>query len=489
MKKTLVFADGIVAKIFIQKIITQYFSNNAYAIVCKDATILPEQIPNSIQTYCFDYTSAFRLESLCSRDIQDVFIVIEDPKERFVLYELIRGFNAKVRIVLYNNHEFTTHTTEGSNNVVMLREDLRLKDMVDTNLVVIDSEHLVANRLTQRLTNVPLIPRGFGLEQGELMEIAIPPGSIFTYRHIGSIQQKKWRIVGIYRRAEFILATHTLVLQPNDVMLVAGDNVVLSEIYRSAKSDIGQFPAPFGKDIFLYVDPTRLSVQAILDDIQDALFLHTHIKSDTLHIIVLNPSNFALLESIRSHQAPKVHIHFVYDNTDFCAQIDSDHKKRPGLIMVNHELFISRKNRQALHKINTPVLKTGYKRLKEVQKSFLIVDEGLQKGENIASVMFDISKQLNIAARFYDFNPDSEYQRTLLNNIENLAKIFSQQPEVTYSNSYNPILFLQRSHDVYLQFVPFDSSLTTIRFLTLGSMDPKKLSLGLDTNPQIFIPY
>ena len=157
--------------------------------------------------------------------------------------------------------------------------------------------------------------------------------------------------------------------------------------------------------------------------------------------------------------------------------------------MVNHELFISRKNRQALHKTNTPVLKTGYKRLKEVQKSFLIVDEGLQKGENIASVMFDISKQLNITARFYNFNPVSEYQRTLLNNIENLAKIFSQQPEITYSNSYNPILFLQRSHDVYLQFVPFDSSLTTIRFLTLGSMDPKKLSLGLDTNPQIFIPY
>ena len=369
--------------------------------------MLPASIPTSIETHCFDYTSAFRLESLCGSDIQDVFIVIDEPKERFVLYELIRRFNAKVRIVLFNNHEFTIHTTEGNNNVVLLREDLRLKGAIDPNLIVIDSEHLVANRLTQRLANVPLIPRGFGLEQGELMEIAIPPGSIFAYRHIGSIQQKKWRIVGIYRRAEFILATHTLVIQPNDVLLVAGDSVVLSEIYRSAKSDIGQFPAPFGKDIFLYVDASRSSVQSVLDDIEDALFLHTHIKSDKLRIFVLNPSNFALLESIRAHQAPKIEIHFIYDNNDFCAQIHKDCKKRPGLIVLSHALFVPRAHRQALYQANTPVLKTGYKRLAEVQKSFLVVDEGLQKGENIASAMFDISKQLHITTRFYDFNPDS----------------------------------------------------------------------------------
>ncbi|WP_395002963.1 COG3400 family protein [uncultured Helicobacter sp.] len=489
MKKTLVFADGIVAKIFIQKIITQYFSNNAYAIVCKDSTMLPASIPTSIETHCFDYTSAFRLESLCGSDIQDVFIVIDEPKERFVLYELIRRFNAKVRIVLFNNHEFTIHTTEGNNNVVLLREDLRLKGAIDPNLIVIDSEHLVANRLTQRLANVPLIPRGFGLEQGELMEIAIPPGSIFAYRHIGSIQQKKWRIVGIYRRAEFILATHTLVIQPNDVLLVAGDSVVLSEIYRSAKSDIGQFPAPFGKDIFLYVDASRSSVQSVLDDIEDALFLHTHIKSDKLRIFVLNPSNFALLESIRAHQAPKIEIHFIYDNNDFCVQIRKDCKKRPGLIVLSHALFVPRAHRQALYQANTPVLKTGYKRLAEVQKSFLVVDEGLQKGENIASAMFDISKQLHITTRFYDFNPDSEHQRTLLNNIENLGKIFSQKPEITYSSSHNPILFLQGSHEVYLQFVPFDSSITQMRLFAFGSMDSQRLSLGLDTNPQIFIPY
>ena len=321
------------------------------------------------------------------------------------------------------------------------------------------------------------------------MEIAIPPGSIFAYRHIGSIQQKKWRIVGIYRRAEFILATHTLVIQPNDVLLVAGDSVVLSEIYRSAKSDIGQFPAPFGKDIFLYVDTSKSSVQSVLDDIQDALFLHTHIKSDKLHIFVLNPSNFALLESIRSHQAPKIQIHFIYDNSDFCTQIHKDCKKRPGLIVLNHELFIPRKHRQTLYQATTPVLKTGYKRLKEVQKGFLVVDEGLRKGENIASVMFDISKQLKITTRFYDFNPDSEHQRTLLGNIENLGKIFSQKPEITYSSSQNPILFLQRSLEVYLQFVPFDSAITQVQLFAFGSMDSQRLSLGLDTNPQIFIPY
>ena len=157
---------------------------------------------------------------------------------------------------------------------------------------------------------------------------------------------------------------------------------------------------------------------------------------------MLNPSNFALLESIRAHQAPKIEIHFIYDNNDFCVQIRKDCKKRPGLIVLSHALFVPRAHRQALYQANTPVLKTGYKRLAEVQKSFLVVDEGLQKGENIASAMFDISKQLHITTRFYDFNPDSEHQRTLLNNIENLGKIFSQKPEITYSSSHNPILFL-----------------------------------------------
>ncbi|RDU52973.1 potassium transporter TrkA [Helicobacter sp. MIT 00-7814] len=494
MKKTLVLADGIVAKIFIQKIVTQYFSNNSYIIVCKDSAMLPAQIPSSIETFVLDYTSAFRLSNIFEGTLQDVFIIIENPKERFVLYDLVREFNPKIKIVLFNNHEFTTHTAQGTDNAaVTLREDLQKKGEVDTNLVVIDSENLVANRLTQRLPNVPLIPRGFGLEQGELMEIAVPPGSIFAYRHIGSIQQKKWRIVGIYRRAELILASHSLVILPNDVLLTAGDSVVLSDVYRRARSDIGQFPSPFGKDIFLYIDIGLSDEFSLLGALEDALFLHKHLKNNQLIIQVLNPANMELLEKIREiitkSDAPKVQLNFSYRISDFPTLLESDTKKRPGLIIINQDIFFSRKNRSALYKSGAPVLKVGNERIESVKRSFLIVDSNLQKAENIASVMFDISKQLQLGTRFYDFDPDSNHQHTLLNNIENLAKIFSQQPEITLSNSFNPILFLQQNAETFLQFIPFDSSITRTKLLAFVSVDSHKLSFLIEKNPQIFIPY
>ena len=493
VKKTLIFASGVVAKVFIQKITSQYFSNNSYIIVCKDSSILPSELPSSIETFVVDYTSSFRISSIFLEEIQDIFLIIENADERFVLYDLVRSFAPKTKIVLFNNHEFTTHTYESYGDmVVTLREDLWKDNKLDNNLVVIDSEHLVANRLTQRLTNVPLIPRGFGLEQGELMEIPVPPGSSFAYRHIGSISQKKWRIVGVYRSAKFILATHTFMILPNDVLLGAGDAVVLSEVYRRAKSDMGQFPSPFGKDIFVYVDTTLSDKDSVLGCIEDTLFLHTHLKNNYLFIKVLNPSNLLLLQRVQElidgYNLSKVRLEFVYRESKFVKYLEQDSKKRPGLIVVNEDLFLPRANRLALFKTGSPVLKTGHKSIKEVKNSFLIVDESLQKVENIASILFDISKQLNLGTRFYDFEPDSAHQETLLNNIENLAKIVSQKPQITLSDSLNPILFLQQSNEVFLQFIPFDISITRAKLFAFVSVDSHKLSFLVERNPQIFIP-
>ena len=491
MKKTLVLADGIVAKIFIQKVLSQYFSNNPYIIVAKDCATLPDEIPDVIESHILDYTSKFRISEIFSSDIQDIFIIVENAKERFVLYRIIRELSPKTRIVLYNNHEFTTHTKDSTESATILREDLRLNGENDTNLVVIDSENLVANRLTQRLANVPLIPRGFGLEQGEIMEIVVPPGSIFTYRHIGSIQQRKWKIVGIYRAQEFILSTNNFVIYPNDVLLVVGESKVLAEIYRLAKSDIGQFPSPFGRDIFLYVDLAFSSSDNVFECIEDALFLHKHLKNNKLFIQVLNPTNPAFLEQVKSIECEKnkkVQVNIIYDTNNLSTQIQKDSTKRPGLIVINNDIFALSKNRATLYKCALPVLKVGTRRLSKVKKSFLIVGESLQKSENIASVMFDISKQLNIALRFYDFDPDSAHQHDIISHIENVAKVFKAKPEILYSSTQNPITLLNQSDEVVLQFMPFDVGITKNTRFAFFSMDSHRLSLSLEKNPQIFIP-
>lgn len=491
MKKTLVLADGIVAKIFIQKILSEYFSNNPYIIVAKDLNTLPNEMPDTIESHLLDYTSKFRVGEIFTSDIQDIFIILENPKERFVLYRIIRELSPKTRIVLYNNHEFTTPTKGGTESAITLREDLRLNGQNDANLVVIDSENLVANRLTQRLANVPVIPRGFGLEQGEIMEIAVPPGSIFTYRHIGGIEQKKWKIVGIYRAQEFILSSNDFVIYPNDVLLVAGEAKMLAELYRIAKSDIGQFPLPFGRDIFLYIDMAFSSMGAIFECIEDALFLHKHLKNNKLFIQVLNPTNQESLEQIKSiegEENPKVEVNIIYNTSSLSVQIQKDSTKRPGLIVVNNDIFATTENRITLYECALPVLKVGTKRLNKAKKSFLIVGEGLQKSENIASVMFDISKQLSITSRFYDFDPDSAHQHNTISHIENVAKVFNTKPEILYSSTQNPILLLKQSDEVVLQFIPFDMSITKKTRFSLFCMDSHRLSFSLEKNPQIFIP-
>ena len=491
MKKTLILADGIVAKIFIQKVVSQYFDNNPYVIIAKDCATLPSEMPDVIESHLLDYTSKFRISEVFSSDIQDIFIIIENPTERFVLYRIIREISPKTRIVLYNNHEFTIHTKDNTESATLLREDLRLNGQNDANLVVIDSENLVANRLTQRLANVPVIPRGFGLEQGEIMEVAVPPGSIFTYRYIGAIEQRKWKIVGIYRLGELILSRRDLVVLPNDVLLVAGEAKVLSEVYRLAKSDIGQFPSPFGRDIFLYIDMAISSESEAFVCIEDVLFLHTHLKNNRLVIQVLNPTNRAFLErlnAINGEGSPKVEVNIIYNTSSLSAQIQKDSAKRLGLIVVNSDIFSLVKNREALYQCALPVLKIGAKRLSKVKKSFLIVGEGLQKSENIASVMFDISNQLNIASRFYDFDPDSAHQHDIISHIESVAKVFNAKPEILYSSTQNPIVLLAQIDEVVLQFLPFDAGITkSTRFFFL-SMDSYRLSLGLERDPQIFIP-
>lgn len=116
---------------------------------------------------------------------------------------------------------------------------------------MIDEFEVLANKFISRLPNIPSTPREFGLGKGEIMEIDVPFGSIFAYRHIGSIRQKEYRIVGLYRNDVLLLSTKSLVIQPRDILLVAGNPEILNAVYLQVKSNVGQFPAPLVR-AFIY---------------------------------------------------------------------------------------------------------------------------------------------------------------------------------------------------------------------------------------------
>ena len=100
MKKTLIVAQGGIARIFLDTILDKYFSNDYYVVVTKDMCFMPDNAPSSFEFHCFDYTSSFRLGEIIDNDIHSVFLVLEDKSEIIVTYVLIRAISNKVRIVM-----------------------------------------------------------------------------------------------------------------------------------------------------------------------------------------------------------------------------------------------------------------------------------------------------------------------------------------------------------------------------------------------------
>lgn len=472
MKKIVLVAQGIVAKKFLETVLEKYFSNNLYIVIIQDPNLIPEKVPSTFNFQIFDPTSSYRLLNMMDNEVSDVFIIVENPKEREIIYEIIRSCYKDIRIVMS-----------------AYEDEFRLKDMFeDEKIVLIEEAKTIAGRMVARLPNVPLIPQGFGLELGEVMEIGVPFGSVFAYRHIGSIQQKNYKIVGIYRHGEFILSNYSMAIQPNDVLLVAGDPRVLDNVYRQIKSDIGQFPAPFGRDIYVYVDTLLQSEKSVLRDIEEALYIHKHTKSYKLYIRVLNPANFNLLRKIKSLDESDIVISLDYSGLDFVSKLKIDSEKKIGLVVVGKEIFSSRHNRKALFEITTPVLKTSFRGLSSVKETLLVLNEEMSKGENISSIIFDISIQMDLKIMLYDFDPDGRYQNQITQDYENLSRIFDKKISINRSHSKNPILFLKALTHPVLHFLPFELCITRTRFFWFASTKVEKISFMLDNNPQVFIP-
>lgn len=471
MKKTLIIAQGSIAKTFLDSILDKYFSNDYYVVVAKDICFIPDKVPSSFEFHTFDYTSAFRISQVLNEEIYNIFLILDNDEEIIATYELLRDMTKKIRIVT---------------SLALDKQTQMMKN--DKNLVLLNEEQIIANKFIERLPNVPLIPRSFGLGQGEIMEVGVPSGSIFAYRHIGSIQQKKWRIVGVYRRGELRLSSHSVVIQPNDSLIILGDPKILNDVYMQIKSDIGQFPIPFGRDIFLYVDMLLSNEHRILNDVQNALFLNDKLKNNKLFIQILNPSNFELIDKIRTLESRRVEVRVDYSHATFREKVRQDSKKRLGLVIINQDIFASRRNRRTLFELSIPVLKTGWEHIDECQKGFVVLSENMANTESVASVVFDISKQLNLQVDVYDYDTDGSYHNEIMQSYEELSRIYERKMNVIQTDSKNPISYVQDSFTPYLCFVPFERDIARTRSFAFTSTDVHKITSMNNKNPQIFIP-
>lgn len=484
--KVLLILDGDVAFNFLQKIISEYHSNNEYVVVCKDLRFIEPSI-SSFTFHHIDYTSSFRLLPLLMSDTSDVFIILENRSEIRPVYNHIRSKFKKLRII--------THCDIGVN---------------DENLLLISEVQVLSARLLARVPNVPAIPHGFGLEQGEVMEIGIPSGSVFAHRQIGTIRQKDWRIVGIYRNGEFKLASYQMVIWPGDTLLVAGDPSALNRIYRHIRSDIGQFPSPFGPDTYLYIDMRLQSIPRMINCIREAIFLHRSLKSLKLSIRVLEPNDFSFLDRLVSLYCDDIDVLVDYNSESFVKSVEK-YNTKTGLIVLGHELFSNRRNRRALFRLQKPVYKVGANSIipksiqnlsfnellniktnkiqrekEDICEGFMVVSN-VDNIANISAVVFDISKQLGFDVHLYDFELDSNYNQGIEDECHNLARIFNRKLKVSQSSSKNPILHLSESAPV-LQFIPFAKSISKTRTFAFLKTNFDSFGFIFGRNPQVLLP-
>ena len=191
MKKILIILDGIVAKKLMQRIIEANTGDNSYDVIYMSDVILPVQKPSNFTFYKFDPTSKSKLAMVLDKNIHtEVLIALNSKDEMLNVIKNIR---------------------EHTKNLQMTVLDYWGMKSSDPLVTIYRGIEVLANGMVEKLPNVPVLAQNIGLKQGEIMEIRVPFGSSYAYRYIGSIEQKEWKIFGLYRNQKMITIKPSLV--------------------------------------------------------------------------------------------------------------------------------------------------------------------------------------------------------------------------------------------------------------------------------------
>jgi hypothetical protein len=466
MKKILIIADGIVAKHFLERVINTHSSQSKYFVVYYDSKTIPEKRPENFKFYNFDPTSFIKLSNVLNDDLYQVMIIMSNKIDTNAVYKNIRMTRKDLQVILLD------------------RWDLEIEDR---NLFVLNASEILASRFSDYLPDIPVFAQNVGLGSGEIMEIAVPVGSSYVYRHLASIEQKNWRVSAIYRGSEIILPRPTLMVQPNDILLVIGDPNILKSVYKSIKRELGQFPSPYGNNIYCFIDMLNMSNKEIESALNNSLLLHSKLNGKKLIIRIINPTSSPIYEKIKSHDKNMINIEVDFYTDNFEDIIKNDCKNMDiGLIVVEKELFENKRFKKTLYDIKIPVLKTGNRSLADLSGAVILTSRA-EKIEKSSSVIFDLSQQLFLDIELFDFDPQgSGKNRNLIEHFENLSKIFGKKVKII-KPKVNPIRKIQNRKRI-LQFIPFDKGILDNKLLSIFSTDFEKLYYKLDDKFQLFIP-
>lgn len=465
MKKILIISDGDVGRNFIKRAIDTYTSENIYYIVELKAHKYENVNPARFKFYEFDPTSLYKIANLLKMDFVQVLIAVENQVEAEHTIKNIRTIKKQLRIIVLNKWNLVNE---------------------DPNVVFVNSNEILASRLLDYLPNVPVIAQNVGVGEGEIMEVLVPFGSSFVYRHIGVIEQKNWRIVAIYRNRKLVMPSRRRMIQPNDLLVLIGEPTVLKSVYKAIKRELGQFPEPFGTNLLLYIDMNTINPQKITEVVRRAVYVHQQFKHELI-IKIVNPGNIDIIQHIKEYRDNNTIVQIEYDNVDLVDKFHNDIKAyHIGLVIVSREMFASHKIRNMLYEAHVPVLKLADRSFSEIKDVALVLSDNKDL-EKVSSTIFDISAQMGFNMELYNYeNEHQEAMEEVIEHYYNLSTIFSKTIKVNKS-SENPIRTLKQKNN-FIQVLPFTNKLLPRRIYSLFSTDSETLYYKLDNYHQMFIP-
>ncbi len=466
MKKILIIGDGIIGAHFIDRVIDTYTTENIYYVIEPKEREHMGVNPARFKFFSFDPTSLYKITNLLKMEFVQVIITMQSRADIENTIKNIRTCKKMLRVIVLDQFDMEND---------------------DPYTHFINANELLASRLIDYLPNVPVIAQNVGKGEGEIMEVLVPFASSFVYRHIGVIEQKGWRIVAIYRNTELKLPTPRTMIHPNDLLLLVGEPAVLKSVYRTIKRELGQFPAPFGSNIYVYIDMHRDDHALIPDMLEKAAYLNEKFASYSMIIKVVNPGNLDLLRLIKSYSCEKINIDICYDKLPIEDIILDDIKKyHVGLVIVSRILFARHRIRSVLYECNVPVLKMAERSLVDLKDTVLLLSSN-RDFEKVSTAIFDISEQMGYNLELVNYTHEYQKEKAqVVEHFRSLSTIFSKTIKVT-ELSDNPIRELNKREN-FLQCLPFTEKLVPHNFFTFASTDTERLYIRLDSYHQIFIP-
>jgi len=467
MNNILISADGRVAKAFIKRVTNKALSNLHYNILVKDEKEIPKENKNA-EYIVLDPTSKFRLQNICSKyNFLAVFIVMQNMQEAKEVYQNIRYIDKKIK-------------------VVALDLDGSFRDLEDSYLNILDAIELLSNRLYDYLPNAPVTAQTIGLNEGEIMEVMVPFASTFAFRHINSIPQIKWKIAAIYRDNKFLLPTNATMIRPRDRLLLVGKPQVLLNVYNKIKNKNENFPEPYGKNFYLFIDIDKDKDEAY-NYIQESIYLLDRFNNKTLIIRVANPNNLDLVNRIKKLEKDRVKIYFSYDNiVEGTIAIDLE-KHNIGLILISNKTLTTNEYSKKLHAYKKLIYIFGKTKFKNIKKA-VVVKGDYKETEEISAVAFYIAEVLKIDLSLGDYNVNGNFEdsKMIVEHFETLAHVHNTKIKIIQERK-NPIQALKKGQNTLL-IIPFKESITSNKYLALLKRDINSLLLRANKHPKLLIP-